>query len=132
VGGGSLHYTANFWRFHEIDFIERSVLGAIPGTGFADWPITYADLEPYCTKVEWGEGLLQGHRGGHQTATLIELNLELPQQLDAVLERNLEELNRGEPLDRPVRLLENGFVEIRHRADPRIVEPTWPATAGAP
>ena len=36
VGGASLHYTANFWRFHEIDFIERSVLGAISGTGFAD------------------------------------------------------------------------------------------------
>jgi choline dehydrogenase-like flavoprotein len=57
VGGASLHYTANFWRFHEIDFIERSVLGAIPGTGFADWPITYADLEPYYTKVEWEIGV---------------------------------------------------------------------------
>jgi choline dehydrogenase-like flavoprotein len=57
VGGGSLHYTANFWRFREIDFIERSVLGAIPGTGFADWPITYADLEPYYTKVEWEIGV---------------------------------------------------------------------------
>ncbi|HET9268538.1 MAG TPA: GMC family oxidoreductase [Vicinamibacterales bacterium] len=57
VGGGSLHYTANFWRFHEIDFIERSVLGAIPGTGFADWPIAYADLEPYYTKVEWEIGV---------------------------------------------------------------------------
>jgi choline dehydrogenase-like flavoprotein len=57
VGGSSLHYTANFWRFHEIDFIERSVLGAIPGTGFADWPITYADLEPYYTKVEWEIGV---------------------------------------------------------------------------
>jgi choline dehydrogenase-like flavoprotein len=57
VGGGSLHYTANFWRFHEIDFIERSVLGAIPGTGFADWPIRYADLEPYYTKVEWEIGV---------------------------------------------------------------------------
>jgi len=57
VGGGSLHYTANFWRFHEIDFVERSVLGAIPGTGFADWPITYADLEPYYTKVEWEIGV---------------------------------------------------------------------------
>lgn len=57
VGGGSLHYTANFWRFHEIDFIERSVLGTIPGTGFADWPITYADLEPYYTKVEWEIGV---------------------------------------------------------------------------
>jgi choline dehydrogenase-like flavoprotein len=57
VGGGSLHYTANFWRFHEIDFIERSVLGPIAGTGFADWPITYADLEPYYTKVEWEIGV---------------------------------------------------------------------------
>jgi choline dehydrogenase-like flavoprotein len=57
VGGSSLHYTANFWRFHEIDFNERSVLGPIPGTGFADWPITYADLEPYYTKVEWEIGV---------------------------------------------------------------------------
>ena len=31
--------------------------GAIPGTGFADWPITYADLEPYYTKVEWEIGV---------------------------------------------------------------------------
>ena len=57
VGGASLHYTANYWRFHEIDFNERSVLGAIAGTGFADWPITYADLEPYYTKVEWEIGV---------------------------------------------------------------------------
>ena len=57
VGGASLHYTANYWRLHEIDFIERSVLGAIAGTGFADWPITYADLEPYYTKVEWEIGV---------------------------------------------------------------------------
>ena len=33
------------------------MLGAIPGTGFADWPITYADLEPYYTKVEWEIGV---------------------------------------------------------------------------
>jgi choline dehydrogenase-like flavoprotein len=57
VGGGTLHYTANYWRFHEIDFIERTALGAIPGTGFDDWPITYADLEPYYTKVEWEIGV---------------------------------------------------------------------------
>jgi choline dehydrogenase-like flavoprotein len=57
VGGASLHYTANFWRFHEIDFKERSVLGAIAGTGFADWPISYADLEPYYTKVDWEIGV---------------------------------------------------------------------------
>jgi choline dehydrogenase-like flavoprotein len=57
VGGTSVHFTANFWRFHEIDFIERSKIGTVPGTGFADWPITYADLEPYYTKVEWEIGV---------------------------------------------------------------------------
>jgi choline dehydrogenase-like flavoprotein len=57
VGGSSNHFTANFWRFHEVDFQERSLLGAISGTGFADWPITYAELEPYYTKVEWEVGV---------------------------------------------------------------------------
>jgi choline dehydrogenase-like flavoprotein len=57
VGGTSVHFTANFWRFHEIDFIERTKVGPISGTGFADWPITYADLEPYYTKVEWEVGV---------------------------------------------------------------------------
>jgi choline dehydrogenase-like flavoprotein len=57
VGGTSVHFTANFWRYHEIDFIERSKIGPIAGTGFADWPITYADLEPYYTKVEWEIGV---------------------------------------------------------------------------
>ncbi len=57
VGGGSAHFTANYWRFHEIDFIEASKKGAIAGTGFADWPISYADLEPYYTKAEWELGV---------------------------------------------------------------------------
>jgi len=57
VGGGSVIYSANYWRFHEIDFVERSRLGAIAGTGFADWPITYAELEPYYTKAEWELGI---------------------------------------------------------------------------
>lgn len=57
VGGSSVHFTANYWRFHEIDFIERSRLGPIEGTGFADWPITYQELEPYYTKVDWEIGV---------------------------------------------------------------------------
>jgi choline dehydrogenase-like flavoprotein len=57
VGGGTVHFTANYWRFHEIDFIEASKKGTIAGTGFADWPITYADLEPYYTKAEWDLGV---------------------------------------------------------------------------
>ncbi|MDJ0712559.1 MAG: GMC family oxidoreductase [Woeseiaceae bacterium] len=57
VGGSSVHFTANFWRFREIDFIERSMLGPISGTNFADWPITYEELEPYYTRVDWEVGV---------------------------------------------------------------------------
>ena len=57
VGGSSVHFTANFWRLREIDFNERSVLGAIDGTNFADWPISYAELEPYYTRVDWEIGV---------------------------------------------------------------------------
>jgi choline dehydrogenase-like flavoprotein len=57
VGGSSVHFSANFWRLRPSDFKERSMLGAISGTNFADWPITYEELEPYYTKVEWEVGI---------------------------------------------------------------------------
>ncbi len=57
VGGGTVHFTANYWRLHELDFKERTLWGEIPGTGFADWPISYADLEPYYTKAEYDIGV---------------------------------------------------------------------------
>ncbi len=57
VGGGSVHFTANYWRFHESDFHERSLFGEVSGAELADWPITYADLEPYYTKAEYELGI---------------------------------------------------------------------------
>jgi choline dehydrogenase-like flavoprotein len=57
VGGSSVHFTANFWRFRESDFMERSLLGPVSGTNFADWPISYADIEPYYTRVDWEIGV---------------------------------------------------------------------------
>ncbi len=57
VGGSSVHFTANFWRFRPIDFIERSKIGAIPGSTLVDWPIRYEELEPYYTKVDWEIGV---------------------------------------------------------------------------
>jgi choline dehydrogenase-like flavoprotein len=57
VGGGSVHFTANYWRFHPEDFHERSVWGAIPGADLRDWPISYDELEPYYTKAEWDLGI---------------------------------------------------------------------------
>jgi choline dehydrogenase-like flavoprotein len=57
VGGSSVLFSAHFWRMRPIDFNERSVVGAIDGTNFVDWPITYDELEPYYSKVEWDMGV---------------------------------------------------------------------------
>lgn len=57
VGGSSVHFTGNFWRMRELDFNERSLLGPISGTNFADWPISYAELEPYYSRVDWEIGI---------------------------------------------------------------------------
>ncbi|MDP1932049.1 MAG: GMC family oxidoreductase [Gammaproteobacteria bacterium] len=57
VGGSSAHYSGNFWRLRPIDFQEASIRGPIAGTNFADWPITYEELEPYYTKVDWEIGV---------------------------------------------------------------------------
>src|SRR5688572_14645612 len=54
AGGGTVHYGAVSWRFHEDDFRVRSqTIGrygqsAIPeDSSVIDWPLSYADLEPY-------------------------------------------------------------------------------------
>jgi choline dehydrogenase-like flavoprotein len=69
VGGGTVHFTANFWRFRPIDFRERSTHGDIPGTSISDWPITYDELEPYYAKVDWEIGVSgqPGPRDAHRS-----------------------------------------------------------------
>ncbi len=57
VGGSSVHFSANFWRLRPLDFMEASIRGPIAGTSFADWPITYEELEPYYTRVDWEIGV---------------------------------------------------------------------------
>lgn len=52
VGGSTLAYQAQVPRFHESDFRVKSE----DGVG-EDWPITYADLEPYYTRVEYELGV---------------------------------------------------------------------------
>src|SRR5207253_211833 len=48
VGGSTLLYVAMSPRMHESDFRVRSEDGVA-----ADWPISYADLEPYYARVEY-------------------------------------------------------------------------------
>lgn len=60
VGGSSIHYGGNSYRFTAGDFkvrtqtVDRYGVKAIPeNSTLADWPISYADLEPYYDKVEY-------------------------------------------------------------------------------
>ncbi|HTZ83139.1 MAG TPA: GMC family oxidoreductase [Candidatus Acidoferrales bacterium] len=57
VGGGTLSYGAMAWRFLEKDFRLRSTYGAVAGSTLDDWPISYADLEPFYEKAEWEIGV---------------------------------------------------------------------------
>jgi gluconate 2-dehydrogenase alpha chain len=64
VGGTSIHYFGNSWRFHPWDFkvrsetIRRYGANAIPqGSTLEDWPVTYDDLEPYYDNVEYEIGV---------------------------------------------------------------------------
>jgi choline dehydrogenase-like flavoprotein len=53
VGGATVHYDAKARRYREVDFITNSLMGgtadqpAIEGTTYADWPMTYEQLEPF-------------------------------------------------------------------------------------
>jgi choline dehydrogenase-like flavoprotein len=57
VGGGTVTYGGSSWRHLPWEFNEASTVGAISGTGLADWPISYDELEPYYTQAEWEMGI---------------------------------------------------------------------------
>ena len=57
VGGGSVHFTGNYWRFHESDFHEHDLFGDVAGASLANWPISYQDLEPFYSKAEYEIGI---------------------------------------------------------------------------
>ncbi len=63
AGGGTVHYGAISWRYHEGDFrvrsqtIERYGASAIPeGSAVVDWPLSYSELEPYYDRAEYELG----------------------------------------------------------------------------
>jgi gluconate 2-dehydrogenase alpha chain len=56
VGGTAVHADMKYPRFNEVDFRLASVLGeaglTFDGTSFADWPLTYDELEPFYAEAE--------------------------------------------------------------------------------
>jgi choline dehydrogenase-like flavoprotein len=57
VGGGTVSYGGQAWRFMPQDFRMRSIYGAVAGSTMEDWPISYDDLEPYYERAEYEIGV---------------------------------------------------------------------------
>jgi len=64
AGGGTVHYGSLSWRLHEDDFRARSQTiarygaAAIPeDSSLTDWPLSYADLEPFYDRAEYELGV---------------------------------------------------------------------------
>jgi len=63
VGGGTLSYGAQAWRYMPQDFRMRSTYGAPQGSSLEDWPISYDDLEPFYEKAEYEIGISGDYSG---------------------------------------------------------------------
>ena len=57
VGGGTVSYGAQAWRYMPQDFRMRSTYGALEGSTLDDWPISYDDLEPFYERAEYELGV---------------------------------------------------------------------------
>jgi gluconate 2-dehydrogenase alpha chain len=61
VGGAAVISTVSYPRYNVIDFRMSSALAeagrAFPGTSFADWPLAYAELEPFYVETEVLSGI---------------------------------------------------------------------------
>lgn len=76
VGGTSVHYGAQSWRYRSDDFATRGTTiahygeEAIPtGSTLVDWPISYQELEPFYDQVEYLIGV-SGQAGNVNGTTI--------------------------------------------------------------
>jgi gluconate 2-dehydrogenase alpha chain len=77
IGGAGVHWAAQTWRFYPSDFkyrshhIERYGEEKIPeGCTIQDWPITYEELEPFYTRMDYDIGI--SGQAGNLNGTIIE------------------------------------------------------------
>src|SRR6185295_2451309 len=67
VGGGTRVYGAQAWRFCPEDLRMATLYGLPEGSSLADWPLSYADLEPDYDRAEWELGVA-GNPAGNRYA----------------------------------------------------------------
>jgi gluconate 2-dehydrogenase alpha chain len=61
VGGAGFHADGKLPRYREVDFRLRSELGPVEGADVADWPLDYAELEPFYAEAERSIGVAGDH-----------------------------------------------------------------------
>ncbi|MER9356352.1 GMC family oxidoreductase [Mesorhizobium sp. M0514] len=52
VGGSTTHWAGASLRFQEHEFKTLSTYGKLEGANLLDWPVTFAEMEPYYAKAE--------------------------------------------------------------------------------
>ncbi len=67
VGGGAVHADLKMPRFEPTDFQLGTLLTNVQNASFADWPVTYDELEPFYAFAEVGLGV-QGLEGADPNA----------------------------------------------------------------
>jgi len=63
VGGAGFHADGKLPRYREVDFRLRSELGPVEGAAIADWPVDYAEMEPFYDEAERSIGVAGDHTG---------------------------------------------------------------------
>jgi gluconate 2-dehydrogenase alpha chain len=62
VGGAAVHADMKYPRFQSTDFQLGTLLGGVPDASFADWPVSYGQLERFYVEIEHAVGV-QGPEG---------------------------------------------------------------------
>lgn len=57
LGGGTRVWQGMAWRFLPEDFRMGEVYGSPDGASLVDWPVDYAEMEPFYTRAEWELGV---------------------------------------------------------------------------
>jgi choline dehydrogenase-like flavoprotein len=77
LGGTMTHWSGWAWRFRPDEFKVLSTEGPVAGASLADWPVDYAELEPFYEKAEWDFGVA-GDGGANPFAAPRKRGLPLP------------------------------------------------------
>jgi gluconate 2-dehydrogenase alpha chain len=63
LGGAGYHADGKLPRLREVDFRLRTELGPVAGADIADWPVEYAEMEPFYAEAERIIGVAGDHTG---------------------------------------------------------------------